>query len=73
MSTEPFGIIYRVLNIITGKSYIGQTTKKLQVRINEHIKVSRQQNPQFYFQKSLKKHNTNNFEWSILCECETKY
>jgi hypothetical protein len=32
-----YGIIYKATNKVNGKSYIGQTTKSLKHRINNHI------------------------------------
>jgi group I intron endonuclease len=56
-------IIYKVTNKINNKCYIGQTRRSLKIRKNEHLHGNR------YFDKILKK-NIDQFEWTILCECQ---
>jgi group I intron endonuclease len=63
------GIVYRAFLIEDGRSYIGQTVKKLQKRINEHkcsIKCSR-----FYFSRALSKYGFSAFKWEILQICSS--
>jgi len=64
-------IIYKVTNKINGKCYIGQTIRKLNKRINDHRKKSKN-NSNFQFHQALRKYGEENFEWSILCECNSK-
>ena len=64
-------IIYRVLNKISGKSYIGQTTLDLESRKDQHIKKSKSGST-WIFHKALKSYGSENFEWSILQNCENK-
>lgn len=73
MSTikKPMGIIYRAYNTISGKSYIGQTTRTLSIRKKEHLsKANRQQN--YKFVNALSYYPEISWEWSILAEVEVE-
>jgi group I intron endonuclease len=58
-------IIYKSTNKITGKIYIGQTTKNLEQRINGHIKESKvdKNRP---FLSSINKYGIDNFVFEII-------
>ena len=64
-------IIYKATNILNGKKYIGQTTKSLSDRIVYHMRAARCKSP-YIFHKALRKYGIKNFEWEILCECDTQ-
>lgn len=67
---KSFGIIYKATNSVTGKVYIGLTTKTLEQRIHEH--VHRSKHPpknRFYFQNALVKYGLDSFSWDILETC----
>jgi len=66
-----FGIIYKIKNIFTGKKYIGQTVKTLDSRKKEH-KTNVIKGTGHYIHNSMRKHGFDNFERSILCECNTR-
>ena len=53
-------IIYKAVNKINGKIYVGQTTKTINERFKGHLRGKT------YFDKSLKKYGINNFEISII-------
>lgn len=57
-----YGIIYKATNIINGKSYIGQTTKTIQVRINCHVKHALSKKTNFIFHKAIRKYGIQNFD-----------
>lgn len=60
-------VIYKALNIINGKAYIGQTKKTLEKRKQKHrYDMKRLKN--VYFYRALRKHGWSNFEWSVLEE-----
>jgi len=66
-------IIYKVTNKITGKSYIGQTIKTLNIRRNGHYAdVKRNKNDNNYFHNALRKYGKENFEWETIEECNSK-
>ena len=57
-------IIYMAKNLINGKSYIGQTTRKLRERIIHHYSCSKYRN--YHFSRALRKYNKRDWQWSIL-------
>lgn len=59
-------IIYKATNLINKKCYIGKSEYSIEKRINEHY--NRKSNS--YFHHSLKKYGKDNFEWSIIKECD---
>lgn len=59
-----YGIVYLAKNKITGKCYVGVTTKTLEDRIFAHINKANFKKS--YFQQSLKKYGKSNFEFSII-------
>ena len=65
-------IVYKITNKITGKSYIGSTTRSLNIRKKEHIYKSNN-NPQCYIHKSIRKYGNLNFKWEVLVECNNRH
>jgi len=57
-------LIYKATNLITGKSYIGQTTKDLNSRIHKHIISSK--NPKLLFHRTINKYGFDSFKWEII-------
>lgn len=60
------GLIYKATNKLSGKSYIGLTTKALKERIRGHIKDSKIKNHTFKFANALRKYNFDDWDWIIL-------
>jgi len=60
-------IIYKILNKINGRIYIGQTKKDLSQRIATHIKINR-----YYVQKALNKYGLESFEISVIDEAASQ-
>lgn len=65
------GIIYQAYNKINKKSYVGQTTKTLAVRIKNHYYKLKPGNKcaNNKFQNALRKYNKQDWEWVILTLC----
>jgi len=63
-----YGIIYKAINIINNKVYVGQTIENLSKRRYRHENV----NVNYYFSKAIKKYGKKNFEWKILEKCNSK-
>jgi len=59
--------IYKIENKITGKCYIGQTSKCPKKRWKEH-KCSANSGDNRRLYQSMRKHGIDNFEFSIICE-----
>lgn len=66
MSISQKGIIYRAFNKISGKSYIGKTTRPLELRIREHFAKSKTSDHKFA--NALKYYPKDSWEWSIITE-----
>jgi len=63
-------IIYQAMNMITGMSYIGQTTRSLKERKSAHLKRAISSNLKFY--NAIKKYGEDKFSWTILKQCKTR-
>ncbi len=61
-------IIYKLLNKINGKCYIGQTIQKLNHRISVHI-CGKDDNP---IQRAIKKYGIQSFECSVIDNADLK-
>jgi group I intron endonuclease len=57
------GVIYKITNLITKKSYIGQSIN-IKKRLREHFNWS---NAKSYIDKSIRKYGKNNFSYEIIC------
>lgn len=68
---RPYGIVYRITNLVNGKYYIGQTTKELEVRWYQHSICYRKKTGRgsTRLNASIKHHGSENFKAEILCEC----
>lgn len=64
-----YGIIYRAINRINGKLYIGKTTLSLEERIRHHYY---KRDDGTYFHKALKKYSLDAWEWSVIDSAETQ-
>lgn len=58
-------LIYKIVNKINNKVYIGQTTRDIESRWKEHIKCSKDQNSPIY--SAIRKYGIDNFYISIVC------
>jgi group I intron endonuclease len=61
------GIIYEIINTINNKSYIGQTRRSLNERINNH-KNEKVKNTPLY--NAIRKYGWENFDIQIIDNCE---
>lgn len=61
-------VIYKFVNLINNKVYIGQTRKQLRERLAHH--VWQMNSSPSYFHKALAKYGLSNFDISILETCE---
>lgn len=67
------GYIYKCTCVISGKSYVGLTTKTIEERKKEHLHSSYNPNDNTYkthFHSAIRKYGIENFEWSIVEEIE---
>jgi len=62
-------IIYRAVNKINGKSYVGRTIQSFAQRKSEHKYMALKNQSQFIFHKAIRKYGWKNFEWQMLEEC----
>ena len=61
--SEEYGIIYRALNTINGKVYIGQTVLSLTERIGDHRRKALSYNSRSHFHSAIKKYGLESFVW----------
>ncbi len=67
-----YGIIYKAINKINGKIYIGQTVKLLHKRIIEHVCCALNKKDIMYFHKAIRKYGKENFKWEIITQCNSR-
>lgn len=63
-------VVYKVTNVINGKSYIGKTSRTLKKRRKEHI-AKAAQGSSLPFHAAIRKYGEKNFLWDIIAECES--
>lgn len=69
------GYIYKCTCVISGKSYVGLTTKTIEERKKEHLHSSYNPNDNTYkthFHSAIRKYGIENFEWSIVTASDKK-
>jgi len=59
-------IIYRVTSKTSGKSYVGQTRKRLATRKRTHFKSSKRDRRNNKFYNAIKKYGFDDFTWEVL-------
>ena len=59
-----YGVIYKITNLINGKSYVGQTVQPLKERIAQH-----RYHDELYVDHEIRKYGWKNFTVEILEEC----
>lgn len=65
-------VIYKAINLINGKCYIGKTTNKLYNRIAQHKHSAIKRKDNSYFYNAIRKYNYDNFKWEVIFECDDK-
>jgi group I intron endonuclease len=60
------GYIYKIVNKIDGKTYIGQTIQDLEERWRQHRKTNSNCR---YLKSAIKKHGIENFNFKLVCIC----
>jgi len=58
-------LIYKVINKINGKCYIGKTTKSLESRKQKHLKNVRKGTATKFY-NAIRKYGVDNFTWEVL-------
>ena len=69
INNEYVGCIYKATNIISNKSYIGQTIRNFEIRKKEHIRNSinlKHKDFNCHFYRALRKYGKDNFIWEII-------
>lgn len=65
-------IVYKAINLINNKPYIGQTTTSIEQRKAEHLRRS-SNGSRGYFHSAIRKHGKDNFKWEVLMTCPNLY
>lgn len=69
------GVVYKVQNKVTGKIYVGQTTKTISQRWTEHVYDSigkKSKDRGSYLHEAVRKYGPDNFDISVLNLCCNK-
>lgn len=64
-------IVYKAVNKINGKIYVGQTQHSLEARKQQHFKKARE-GYKTHFYSAIRKYGEDAFEFSVICTAETK-
>lgn len=64
------GYIYKITNNINGKCYVGQTTRTIQTRWAEHIRISKSGTLDLPLYRALSKYGIDNFSIEEVEECD---
>ena len=65
------GCIYRIINKIDGKSYVGQYCKdNPKQRFTNHKSRARKEDSTEYLYRAIRKHGLENFDFTLICICD---
>lgn len=65
------GCIYRIINKIDGKSYVGQYCKdNPKQRFTNHKSRARKEDSTEYLYRAIRKHGVENFDFITICVCD---
>ena len=64
---KPFGIVYLIVDTVNGKMYVGQTTKTLKWRFNQHARCKKT-----LISQAIHEHKRKKFTRHVLKECKSK-
>jgi len=65
------GCIYRIINMIDGKSYIGQYCKdKPNTRFTNHKSRARKEDSTEHLYRAIRKYGVENFDFTLICVCD---
>lgn len=64
-----YGVIYKIINLINEKIYIGQTVKSLEERWYEHIRWGKNNDLNHHLYSSMRKYGAENFKIEELLKC----
>ena len=60
------GLIYIAYNLVSKKSYIGQTVNSLKSRIQEHYSTTKNPKANYHFIRALRFYNKTDWDWSVI-------
>jgi len=66
MESEKIFCIYKIINIINGKIYVGQTTQSLEERVRKHFSDSKNKIDNNKFHNAIRKYGNDNFKFEII-------
>lgn len=66
-------IVYLITNKLNGKKYVGKTTRSLEIRWNEHIRLSRRKKSSSLISRSIRKYGIENFEIEMIEKCNSEF
>ena len=61
-----YGVIYKITNMLNGMKYVGQTTRAIEERFNEHARAKT------HLGNAIRLHGVENFTIELIEECETQ-
>lgn len=64
-------VIYRIINGVNGKVYIGQTVRSVKERFNEHV-CRAKKGCEYALHRAICKYGEDNFSIIEVCRCESK-
>lgn len=64
-------IVYLITNNVNNKKYVGIDSSRTDRRWKDHKKFSKREQPVQLIDQKIKQYGINNFDYNILCECET--
>lgn len=62
------GCIYKIINEVNGKVYIGKTTRSVKIRFEEHISEALSGRENYKLHNAIRKYGVDKFRYIVLCE-----